>query len=511
MCQIKTTLMLLFVFLSLFEPEALAVARETFKFHLFSEPQSLSVGKLRSSNGDYFFSNIMRGLYQFSGQDELKEDGGKCQWKNDLLLACEIFKSHRWQNNKQIVSTDYLRSFQNLLDPNQIQKRADLLFNVKNAKPILAKEKKQDQLGFKIIDDLHFNIEFEVADYDFLYKLSTLNLRPTPLNQPTETKDFDKFISSGPYQIKSWSPNNKIVLSPNPNYKKYSTYQPEVEIFFIADDKSAYRLYQSGKLNFLRRLTSDLIDKHKNSGELFQVPMARFDYIGFLPTLYKDKNLISSLNQSINFSDFKKLFKALGAPGCPSISESWLDTIPCYQFNLDQAKKNMAKANLELREKKWKFAVSKLGGDDISKIAEFFQDQWKKNVGFKTEIDVVEQSLYLNNLEKRAYPIFRKGIGLDIPTCFEALYEFSSQNKQTNYTDFNNTEYEKIISKWPNTKDLSKRKQLCTKAIDLLLANGVMIPMGRMYFSILAKPKFKGWSVNSLNQLDLAALGTTID
>ena len=47
---------------------------------------------------------------------------------------------------------------------------------------------------------------------------------------------------------------------------------------------------------------------------------------------------------------------------------------------------------------------------------------------------------------------------------------------------------------------------LCRRAIERLLNSNRLIPLGEMYFTIMASPAFTGWDLNELNQLDLSEL-----
>jgi oligopeptide transport system substrate-binding protein len=49
-------------------------------------------------------------------------------------------------------------------------------------------------------------------------------------------------------------------------------------------------------------------------------------------------------------------------------------------------------------------------------------------------------------------------------------------------------------------------KKLCTDAIHILADENWIVPLGEIHFSLLVSPKFTGWKLNSLNQLDLTGL-----
>ena len=118
---------------------------------------------------------------------------------------------------------------------------------------------------------------------------------------------------------------------------------------------------------------------------------------------------------------------------------------------------------------------------------------------------MVEQKMYLKNLRAEPFSIFRKGIGLDRPSCTAALETFKSGNPN-NYIMWKNSKYEDRVWQTSLVEDSSQKKKSCRKAIEVLMNEYRIIPMGEMHFTILARPQFSGWKLNQLNQLDLSQL-----
>ncbi|NQZ18698.1 MAG: peptide ABC transporter substrate-binding protein, partial [Bdellovibrionales bacterium] len=215
--------------------------------------------------------------------------------------------------------------------------------------------------------------------------------------------------------------------------------------------------------------------------------------------------LRKAMSLAIDYDEFKVLLQALGRPGCPSIPPQWMDRTPCYSLDLNEAKKILSKIPQELLQKSFKLKVSQMGGLDIKKQAEFLQSQWRKNLGLNIEIDQVEQKAYLNELRSKTPDIFRKGVGIDRPTCLSALETFASDGQQ-NYMKIKVRKYDELLNQLAIANDKTKKKSLCRQGVEYLMNKNLIIPLGEIHFSILAQPKYEGWSINSLNQLDLSQL-----
>jgi oligopeptide transport system substrate-binding protein len=297
-----------------------------------------------------------------------------------------------------------------------------------------------------------------------------------------------------------------VRLESNLHYKKGDAKaRPPVEILFVDDDETALNLYEQGQLTFLRRLPTTMIPKMKSRPDFIQVPIARFDYLGIGPQFENEPDLREALAYSLDFNELARIYDALGIPGCPSLPRHLMEAEPCIKFDLPRAKAALAKASSDDKKKRYSLGFSKLGGDDIKKGAEWEQAQWKKNLGLTFDLDSAEQGVYLARLKSNPPSVFRKGIGLERPTCLAALETFAEGGSE-NYVNFHDAKYEKIVAELTSAKSEKQRRKLCSQGIQILLDSHKILPLGRIHFTLLARPEFKGWSLNEMNQLDLARL-----
>jgi oligopeptide transport system substrate-binding protein len=487
-----------------------SVASETFRFHLLSEPQNLNPILNRGSSGSYLFNNIYRSLFRMDKNNELIPDGGKeCNWMNPLKLKCELNPNAKWNNGESITSEHYLKTFRNILSSKNKSIHTELFLKIKNVKKSLQKELPFQQIGIKAPTKFEIIFEFETRDSEFVYKLALPVLSPTFQNDYPDKANAHKLISNGPYKIKKWIPGKEIQLVPNPFYIHKNNKNVDVTIYVIEDDSTALRLYEANKMDFLRRLSSSNVKKFSSQKGFFQVPMARFDYIGFGPSI-KDKNLRKALSLSLNYDDLKNILNAKGRPGCPSLPRRLIeDQIPCYEYNPNLARQLMENSLKQKELPKLDIFFSKLGGDDIAKSMEWVQFQWKKNLGLPLELKPQEDGVYLQMLREYPPPIFRKGISLDRPTCLAALEIFEKDNSE-NYIKLNDVHFSKFLEKLSQASNQDLKRTICTQAIQYLLDEYYIIPLGEIHFSMLQNNRFEGWFINELNFLDLTDLKLNI-
>lgn len=482
---------------------AVEPGRESFRFHLLSEPHSMDPQRADGSGGNYVFQNIYRGLFRFHSARGLIPEGAKSCQRRPHKLICTLNPNHRWSNGVAIRAEDYVQSFQRVIDPAQKSRASEMLLNLKNARAIAEGKLPATRLGVSALSASRLQFEFSVDDPEFEFKLINTALVPWPPGGLLEREDSPKMLFSGPYKITEWKPNHFVHLTANKSYGlPAAETRPDLEAVFIESDPTALRLYESGKLNFLRRLTAGEIPRYKGAKDFLQVPMARFDYVGFGPSLEPYEKLREALTESVDFASFLLLFDTKGPPGCPSLPAKLLDRTVCMKFTPELAKRALPPPT---EVPKLSFHFSRMGGDDISRAAEWFQGQWKKNLGVLVELSSQEQIVHLQNLRSNPPAIFRKGVNLDRPTCLAAVELFTTGHPE-NYIRFHSPTYDKLVERLRVARGVTAKRVACRQAIETLMASHRLIPLGEMYFTILMNPKFQSWDLNELNQLDLTNL-----
>lgn len=480
-----------------------------FRLYLSKEPQGLNPALIRGSVANYLFYNLYSSLYRYDNNKIKAYLGNRCVWKSALHLSCKLNAKLKWSNGKSITAKHYLQAYQNLFISSSTKLR--FLLNIKNARLILQKTKALSTLG---ITAKAFSLNFYLSrpDPELLYKLTSPNLAPLYSLKIPKINQAQQLVTNGAYTIKQWIKNQKIILEPNP-YFYTNKKRPIIEFYFIEEDSTALVLYQSGRLDFLKRvLTSDIL-KLKAHKEFFQTAMIKFDYLGFGPQLKAYPNLRKAMVYGLNYVDLKKIYHALGQPGYPSLSLSYFAKPVFYDINLAKAKKALSLVPLQARQNTWTLAYSKAGGEDIKRGMEWLQNQWQKNLGLKIQLRPVEHGVYASVLRSGVFDIFRKGLPLDRPSCLAAMEHFYTK-AVNNYIAFSHPDYDQLVKQLqdvtnktiPVYKKKQLKKHLCSQAMQVLLDNYVLIPMGEIHYSLMMNSKWKGWQLNSLNLLDLSQL-----
>lgn len=473
-------------------------SEDVFSFHLSKEPLSLNPSKLSETSASYFYSSIFEPLLRIDSKNNLQAAGAKsCYFKTQKKVICDLDPQKKWSDGTEITAQDYLNGFYHILGPDTFSKSSYELFSILNAQNYLNKISPAKNIGVRAISKFQLKFNLNRRDPDFLFKLAQPNLIPIKILPQKE--NLKSNLYNGPYVIEKWISKEKIFLTPNPYYPN-SKHLPKVEILFIQNDNTAYNLYSSKKINFLRRLPSQHLAKYRNSKELLEVDMLRFDYIGFSSKI--PLNIRKTLFHSIHFDNISNLLNAKHPMGCSSLSEDLLDDESCIKF--EKIKWDLQNKDKELTTK-YKLQFSQLAGEDVKNSMAYFSQQWKQNLKYNIPIQQTEHMLLQSQIKNNKANIFRKGIMLKRPTCLSALEYFKSDNP-LNYLNIQSNKLDQIINSFNYSTSKKESQKLCSEGLKSLMATYQYLPLGRIHFSMLMSPKFKGIEINSLNQLYIANL-----
>lgn len=470
-----------------------------FRLHLLSEPNSLSPFAQSTSMGGYLFSQVHAPLVKLLN-GKIIDNTAQCSIINPRQVRCQLLPGMAWSDGIALKAEDYLRCFRQMLDPKTLAPQAYLLKSVAGAEDILSGKKDPDKLGIKATQNTLI-FELANADTEFIYNLAQPVLTACRESQKLNPQNFAGPYS-GPYQVESWRSRESVTLTPNRFWPGFET-RPKIEFRFVQEDSVALQMYQKGELDFLRRLPTLYIPQFKDKAEFHRIPQFRFDYIGFAESLRSFSNLRQALTEALNFDELSTIFFAKPRPGC--VGGEDFQQLPKICQNSDW--KNPQRGQDDFAKiKKLELTYSQQGGEDHQRAMEWMQAQWKSHLNLKVDIQSLENKIFLERLKNKRLQMFRKGLAPWRPTCRAVLENFV-QNADENYIDWSSKEFDKRVLQMKSLSPSNpKYTELCRKSFAELVEKFHLIPMGPIYFSILAKPDWQGWTLNELNQLDLTKL-----
>ena len=151
----------------------------------------------------------------------LNEDG--------TVYTFKINQNAKWSNGDEVIADDFIWSWKRVLTQSLGSQYTDMLYYVKNAKKFYNGEIKDfSEVGIKALDKYTLEVVLENSTPFFLGLLSHYSTWPVHKDTVLKYGDIDdrngqwtrpgNFVCNGPFQLKSWELNNKIVVEKNTYY-----------------------------------------------------------------------------------------------------------------------------------------------------------------------------------------------------------------------------------------------------------------------------------------------------
>ena len=304
-----------------------------------------------------------------------------------------------------------------------------------------------------------------------------------------------KGVGTGPFALKAWLPNTKVVLERNPNYwKSGQPYLDGVELIVIPDAAALAINMESAAIDMAHGLSPTDLRRLQPNKEV-RVILAGYgsDYNDVLMNVTKppfdNAKVRAAIAAAIDRDRFAKNFYAgFSEPVClpfrPGSLAYFEDQAKQWEYNLDKAKVLLRDAGVSAANVS--VLVSPrgywMGSDTLGQIMQADL----KTVGFNIRID--------NQPQAQARPRWQKS---DFEMC---NHTFSKANKdpltlftgarvwvvncKMNVTQFCSEKYTKLVNEASATLDAEKRRQIFREINEIILAEN---------FCLTIAPGFRGY------------------
>ncbi|MHC5202547.1 ABC transporter substrate-binding protein [Myroides sp. LJL119] len=340
-------------------------------------------------------------------------------------------------------------------------------------------------------------------------------------------------IGTGPFYVKYWQENVKLVLRSNPNYFEKDSmggalpYLKAVAISFLPDKQSVFLQFIQGKLDFISGIdpsykddiiTKDakLNEKYASSIKMTKGPYLNTEYLGFnlqASDLGKDHQILrNALN--IGFDRNKMLLylrNGLGNPqlggAIPAGLEGNIEINESYHVLKAKELVDKYKQINNLQDVTLELATDASYVD----IAQYLQREWKK-IGVNLKIDVMPSATLRQALASGKVSFFRASWIADYPEAQNYMSLFYSENKAPNgpnYTRFEHSEFDKLYL--ASIKEIDKENRIdMYKQMDHIIAK--QVPIIVLYYDQavrFSRSNVHNLGINPMNNLFLKTVYKT--
>ena len=493
-------------------------AENSFTSNLESEPESLDPQSIKDVSGYVLADKLYEGLVRLDEKSEIIPAGAE-SWKvsqDGKVWTFNIRKGMKWSNGDVVTAHDYVRGMKRGLEPATAAAYSFIMYYIKNAKQYNEGELKDfEKVGIKAKDDYTLEITLEKPVAFFGKTLITPIYLPA--NEKAVNENKEKYgaeattsVYNGPYILKEWNHDNKIVLEKNPNYWDAKNIKSKrINLVMVTDMEASTNLFKNKEVDFAR-LSLDKINEFRGKPELKTYPDGRVWYLAFNSKnpILKNKKIRQALALAINRDELvSDILNGVGikasglvAKGFPGVVKDFREEngdLYAQYKNVDLKKlfeEGLKEEKITPDKVKLTLTVDDRGSG--KKEAEFYQAQWQEKLGINVNVQTVTYKEMITRAEDGNFDILRNSWGADYVDAMTYLELFVTSSG-LNSAKFSNSEYDRLVAFAQESIDKKARIEAMEKAEKILADNFVY---SGLYFQVgtyLQNTKLEGMIIRA--------------
>ena len=427
-----------------------------------------------------------------------------------------INKNAKWSNGDPVTADDFVWSWKRILTASLGSQYPDMLYYLEGAYEYhngLIDD--FDQVGVKSIDEHTLQVNLNNPTPFFLGLLSHYSTWPVHKDTVLKFGDIDdrngewtrpgNFVCNGPFQLKTWELNNKIVVEKNPHYYDASMVRlNEIHYYPVSNVMTEDRMFRAGQLHLTSTLPSQKCPIY-----IEENPNLRIDpYMGtyfyrinteneVLKDLKVRKALAYSIDRQLLVDKVTKCGQIPAYSFTPPGTNGYQPTTE-IPFDPILAKSLLEEAGFSEENPFPKLEILFNTNEDHRKLALAVQQMWQINLGIEVELVNQDWKVYLNREMIGDFQISRAGwIGdYEDPNTFLDLMR---PNRGNNKTGWENMEYDALVEKANTINNQAERYELLYKAEEILIENMPVIPLYTYVRAYQLSSDVKGFSPHILD------------
>jgi oligopeptide transport system substrate-binding protein len=308
-------------------------------------------------------------------------------------------------------------------------------------------------------------------------------------------------IGTGPFELKTWAHNTKMVLVPNPHYYGNKTKISEVDMNFVNDSATAFKAYRAGQYNFVWNITAaDLPAARSEPGYLSQ-SLLETDMLFFDNTAapFNNVSVRQAFAEAINKNILVKTIFGNAVVAAPTIIPPGMPGYqPAYQglvFNPSKAKALLQSVYPDLSKVPaitFSYPASQVSPD----LAQALQQMWQSALGIQVRLQAVELNAYNAETAKHQIQFGFTQWGADFPDPYDWLALNLLSTAPNNNGQWHNAQFDQLIAEAENTSGQA-RIALYNQAEQLAVSDVGWLPIDHQTLSAIIPSYVHGISLSN--------------
>ncbi len=308
-------------------------------------------------------------------------------------------------------------------------------------------------------------------------------------------------IGTGPFMVKEWDHNTKMVLVPNPQWYGAKTKLTEVDMLFVNDQSTAFKAYQAGQYNFVWNIGPQDLTAAKSMPGYTSESLLQTDLLFFSNKMAPFNN--AAVRQAFAYAIDKEtlataIFKGSAVPAPTIIPPGMPGYQPNYQgLAYDKSKALAALQNAYPDVSKvppitFSFPNSQVSQSEASAL----QQMWQTALGIQVKLLSVELNAFNTETANHQVQFGFTQWSADFPDPYDWLTLNLFSTASNNSGDWNNPQFDQTVTQAEQTTG-DTRIQLYNQAEQIAISDVGWLPLDHQALSANIPSWVHGVSLNN--------------
>jgi oligopeptide transport system substrate-binding protein len=514
------SLLFLFGCSSSLSPVDDGLEKQIFHFGNGSEPQGIDPHIVTGVPEHHILISLCEGLTIPNPFGDGNLPGAAESWDISDDGKEYIFNLRRnalWSDGSKVTADDFVWSWKRILTASLGSQYPDMLYYLEGAYEYHNGITDDfETVGIKALDSYTLKVNLKAPTPFFLGLLSHYSTWPVHKDTVLKFGTIDdrngewtrpgNFVCNGPFNLKSWELNNRIIVEKSPTYWDSSTVRlNEIHYYPVSNVMTEDRMFRAGQLHVTSSLPSQKCPIYLEENN----PDLRIDpYMGtYFYRLNTNNPFLSDVKvrKALAYAIDRKLLveKVIKCGQIPAYSftppgSNGYEPDTSIPFNPELAKSLLNEAGFNDVNKLPKLEILFNTNEDHRKVALAIQQMWQQNLGIEVELVNQDWKVYLSREMVGDFQVSRAGwIGdYEDPNTFLDLMR---PNRGNNKTGWENYEFDNLVMKANSTINQSERYELLNEAEKILIDSMPIIPLYTYVRSYQLSPDVKGYNPHILD------------
>jgi len=454
---------------------------------------------------------LFEGLVTYDNQTAEARSGLAESWKIAKDLVTYTFKLRKavWSDGIPINSKTVVDSWLRELDPQTGAPGGDAVADlVAGGRDYRSGQAGPEAVQIKAVDESTFQVRF-TSPLPTLSRLADCAFAVVPVHAiaqfgPAWTRP-ENFVGNGAYRLERWVPHTGLTVVPNRKYwDQRSVRLARITFLPLENNAAGYRLYKRGEADWMTSVPLDEIDEARARKDFHnEMNLGTYFYrLNVTDPALQDARVRRALALAVDRTVLVK--RVLPGSLVPAYSftpplSSYTPPVFAAKDDSETARQLLAEAGFPGGQNLPPLTILFNTGETNRKVGEFFQEQWKRNLGLDVELKSEDWKTYQADMKALNFQMARSAwIGdYNDPMTFLDMYVTGGAD---NNTGFSNPRYDALVAEAKALPAGPGRMKVLKELETLLMAQLPIIPI-YTYTSpnLIDLTRWSGWFPNILD------------